>query len=73
MENPREMQVDELKLGHIAFGVNVSDLGGEIVRLVRGSGARLEPQRLSGNQYLSLYKSMCPFKHKILYSAFNVI
>ena len=33
MENPREMQVDELKLGHIAFGVNVSDLGGEIVRL----------------------------------------
>lgn len=28
------MQVDELKLGHIAFGVNVSDLGGEIVRLV---------------------------------------
>lgn len=28
------MQVDELKLGHIAFGVNVGDLGGEIVRLV---------------------------------------
>lgn len=28
------MQVDELKLGHIAFGVNVGDLGGEVVRLV---------------------------------------
>lgn len=34
MENPTEVQVDELKLGHIAFGVNVGDLGGEVVRLV---------------------------------------
>lgn len=35
MENPREVQVDELKLVHTAFGVNVDDLGGEeVVRLV---------------------------------------
>lgn len=31
MGNPREVQMDELKLGRVAFGVSVDDLGGEVV------------------------------------------
>ena len=34
MENPREVQIDELKLGRVAFRVSVDDLGGEVVGLV---------------------------------------
>lgn len=30
----REVQVDELKLGHIAFLVSVEDLQGEVIGLV---------------------------------------
>lgn len=34
MGNPREVQIDELKLGRVAFGVSVDDPGGEVVGLV---------------------------------------